>query len=472
MKCAACLAFALAVTMLCGSVSPADAQVLYGSIIVDVRDQSGGAVPGAEVTITKTETGWTRSATSSEVGAATFTTVPPGTYEVRVNISGFKEFRTTGVRVSEDNVLRVNSRPRSRTGHRHRHGQRRRRRAADRSRRCAHRNPDRAARESAGAGRAQLSEPLRHRAGHLAAREHALGGGEPGARPRLQLERHDAQRERDPHRRRDLEQPVAAARRRVRAGARSDRIGRRDDEHVRRRSGTLGRHVGERADQERHERAARLGVRVLLQRVDEVAAVLPAGGPGEAAGAAEPVRRHARRSDRPQQAVLLRKLPGHVRQAARAAIRHGADRGDAQRRFLGVAHADLRPEHRQRVDRRGPHGVCRQHHSARPVRSDRAEADRRSAAAESARARRQLLRDRRLHLRSPQRRREDELQRRPTSSASRRASAGSATTSGTRRCSARSAACRSTTRRRRPAPASATPTRSPAARRTCCRRIS
>ena len=28
-------------------------QVLYGSIIVDVRDQSGGAVPGAEVTITQ-----------------------------------------------------------------------------------------------------------------------------------------------------------------------------------------------------------------------------------------------------------------------------------------------------------------------------------------------------------------------------------------------------------------------------------
>src|SRR5688572_26265826 len=109
MNCAARLALALAVTMLYGSVSPALAQVLYGSIIVDARDQSGGAVPGAEVTITNSETGWTRSATSSEVGAATFTSVPPGTYEVRVNISGFKEFRTTGVRVSEDSVLRVNS---------------------------------------------------------------------------------------------------------------------------------------------------------------------------------------------------------------------------------------------------------------------------------------------------------------------------------------------------------------------------
>ena len=33
------------------------AQVLYGSIIVDVRDQTGGAVPGAEATITQHRNG-------------------------------------------------------------------------------------------------------------------------------------------------------------------------------------------------------------------------------------------------------------------------------------------------------------------------------------------------------------------------------------------------------------------------------
>ena len=148
--------------------------------------------------------------------------VPPGTYEVRVNISGFKEFRTTGVRVVGRQRAARQQPARSRTGHRHRDGQRRRRRAADRSRRRAHGNPDHAAREPAGPGRPQLPESLRHRPRHLAAREHALGGGEPGARAGLQLERHDAQCQCDPHRRRDLEQPVAAARRGVRSRARSD----------------------------------------------------------------------------------------------------------------------------------------------------------------------------------------------------------------------------------------------------------
>ena len=149
-----------------------------------------------------------------------------------------------------------------------------------------------------------------------------------------------------------------------------------------------------------------------------------------------------------------------------------ADGRDAQRRFFGVADADLRPGDRQRVDRRGPHGVSRQHHSARSVRSDRAEADRRSSAAEPARARRQLLRDRRLHVRSPQRRREDELQ--PDEQARHHGAARLARLQlqepGDVRRARRPA--RSTTRRRRRAPGSATRTRSPAAVRTWCRRIS
>src|SRR3954469_3930812 len=44
-----------------------DAQVLYGSLVVEARDESGAAVPGADVTITQTETGLTRSSVSNNV---------------------------------------------------------------------------------------------------------------------------------------------------------------------------------------------------------------------------------------------------------------------------------------------------------------------------------------------------------------------------------------------------------------------
>ena len=86
-----------------------DAQVRYGSIVVQVTDQSGGAVPGADVTVTQTVTGLTRNAVSNDVGLATLATLPPGAYSVKVSLSGFKEFVTAGVNVSEDSVVRVGS---------------------------------------------------------------------------------------------------------------------------------------------------------------------------------------------------------------------------------------------------------------------------------------------------------------------------------------------------------------------------
>jgi outer membrane receptor protein involved in Fe transport len=109
MKRVAGFAVSLALTVVFASVASLDAQVLYGSIVVDVRDQTGGAVPGADVTVSQTETGVTRTSVTNNVGVATLSSLPPGTYTVRVNIPGFRESVTTGVRVSEESVMRVNA---------------------------------------------------------------------------------------------------------------------------------------------------------------------------------------------------------------------------------------------------------------------------------------------------------------------------------------------------------------------------
>jgi hypothetical protein len=102
--CGACIA-----AIVLALAAAGNAQVLSGSLVVDVRDQSGAAVPGAEVTITQTGTNWTRSGTSNETGTATFATVPLGTYSVKVTLSGFNESVTNDVSVTQDAVIRVRS---------------------------------------------------------------------------------------------------------------------------------------------------------------------------------------------------------------------------------------------------------------------------------------------------------------------------------------------------------------------------
>jgi hypothetical protein len=91
------------------AIAPASAQVLYGSVVIDVRDDSGAAVPGADVSLVQAETNWTRQGVSGDGGLATFATVPPGTFTIKVTLSGFKEYVTTGVVVAQNNVTRVNT---------------------------------------------------------------------------------------------------------------------------------------------------------------------------------------------------------------------------------------------------------------------------------------------------------------------------------------------------------------------------
>jgi len=87
----------------------AHAQVLYGSIVGNVTDASGAALPGATVTITSKETNLSRTSVSNETGNYSLTNVLAGTYEVKVSLQGFKEYVKTDVPVTVNTVSRVDA---------------------------------------------------------------------------------------------------------------------------------------------------------------------------------------------------------------------------------------------------------------------------------------------------------------------------------------------------------------------------
>src|SRR5438093_3492998 len=70
-------------------VGPAHAQVLYGTLVGEVTDSTRAGVPGAAVTITHKETNLSREATTDTSGTFRFVNLPPGTYTVKVSMTGF-----------------------------------------------------------------------------------------------------------------------------------------------------------------------------------------------------------------------------------------------------------------------------------------------------------------------------------------------------------------------------------------------
>jgi hypothetical protein len=86
---------------------PARAQILYGSIVGKITDQSGATVPGATVTITNKGTNQSRESLADSVGGYDFPNVIPGTYVIKVTATGFTTFAKTDVPVTINNVTRV-----------------------------------------------------------------------------------------------------------------------------------------------------------------------------------------------------------------------------------------------------------------------------------------------------------------------------------------------------------------------------
>jgi hypothetical protein len=100
----------IALLLFCAAlVSPqiTAAQVLYGSIVGNVKDSTNAAVAEAAVTITNNNTGQTRQALTNHTGVYSFPTVQAGSYQVAVSKEGFTRFVQSNVPVAINSVARV-----------------------------------------------------------------------------------------------------------------------------------------------------------------------------------------------------------------------------------------------------------------------------------------------------------------------------------------------------------------------------
>ena len=98
------LVFSMALGLPCGS----DAQPTASSVAGMVRDASGGALPGATVSLEPQLTGATRTVITDAQGRYEFSSVLPGGYRVQVQLTGFStQERLIAVAARESHVIDV-----------------------------------------------------------------------------------------------------------------------------------------------------------------------------------------------------------------------------------------------------------------------------------------------------------------------------------------------------------------------------
>ena len=74
----------LVFSALLGSISPANAQVLYGSVVGVVTDPSGSAIPNADLALTNRGTGQSYNSKTDEAGRYSVGDVLPGAYDLKI----------------------------------------------------------------------------------------------------------------------------------------------------------------------------------------------------------------------------------------------------------------------------------------------------------------------------------------------------------------------------------------------------
>lgn len=86
------------------------AQVLYGTLVGEVTDQSGAVVPGASITLTHANTGQSRETITDDAGRYTLGNLLAGRYDLKVSRDGFSTLTQAGIEITVNNISRADVR--------------------------------------------------------------------------------------------------------------------------------------------------------------------------------------------------------------------------------------------------------------------------------------------------------------------------------------------------------------------------
>src|SRR5215510_9446691 len=89
----------LAGTILASGTLMAQARLTGADLSGTVTDESGAVLPGATVTVTQVETNLTRTTVTDPRGRYLAAALPPGSYRIAIEMSGFAASRREGVKL-------------------------------------------------------------------------------------------------------------------------------------------------------------------------------------------------------------------------------------------------------------------------------------------------------------------------------------------------------------------------------------